>query len=115
MMDASRHILVVDDDGELCELVSTFLGRNGFRVSTAENGAEMRQTLNTARIDLIILDIRMPGEDGLSLCRKLRAEGSIPIIMLTALGSEVDRIVGLEVGADDYLPKPFSTRELLAR
>ena len=114
-MDATRHILIVDDDKELRALLSTFLTRNGFRVSAAENGAAMMQTLGAARIELIILDIMMPGEDGLSLCRKLRANGTIPVIMLTAAGSEVDRVVGLEIGADDYLPKPFSTRELLAR
>ncbi len=114
-MDVTWHVLIVDDDKELRALLSTFLARSGFRVSTAENGAAMMRTLDTARINLVILDIMMPGEDGLSLCRGLRANGAIPIIMLTAVGSEVDRIVGLEMGADDYLPKPFSTRELLAR
>jgi len=114
-MDTTRHILIVDDDKELRALLSTFLTRNGFRVSAAQNGVALMQTLGSARIDLIILDIMMPGEDGLSLCRKLRANGTIPIIMLTAAGSEVDRVVGLEIGADDYLSKPFSTRELLAR
>jgi two-component system OmpR family response regulator len=114
-MDASRHVLIVDDDGELLDLLSAFLRASGFRVSTAENGTAMMQTLNTARIDLIVLDIKMPGEDGLSLCRRLRPTSQIPIIMLTAFGSETDRVVGLEIGADDYVPKPFSTRELLAR
>jgi two-component system OmpR family response regulator len=114
-MDGVKHILVVDDDIEIRELLSDFLARNGFRVTAAPNGAAMMQTLGTVRIDLVILDIMMPGEDGLSLCRRLRANGSMPIIMLTAAGGETDRIVGLEVGADDYLPKPFSTRELLAR
>jgi two-component system, OmpR family, response regulator len=114
-MDMTRHILVVDDDGELLELLETFFTRNGFRVSTAENGVAMMQALNTSCVDLIILDITMPGEDGWSLCRKLRANRAIPIIMLTAHGTEVDRILGLELGADDYVPKPFSTRELLAR
>jgi two-component system OmpR family response regulator len=114
-MDTTRHVLIVDDDKELRALLSTFLARNGFRVTGAENGTAMMRTLDTARIDLIILDIMMPGEDGLSLCRRLRASGTIPIIMLTAVGNEVDRVVGLEMGADDYLPKPFSTRELLAR
>jgi two-component system, OmpR family, response regulator len=84
-------------------------------VTVAPNGAAMMQTRGIDRIDLVILDIMMPGEDGLSLCRRLRANGSMPIIMLTAAGGETDRIVGLEVGADDYVPKPFSTRELLAR
>jgi two-component system, OmpR family, response regulator len=115
MTDIVRHILVVDDDTELLEIVSSFLEANGYRVSVADGSAAMRQILSAARVDLIILDIIMPGEDGLTLCRKLRAEGSIPIIMLTALGHEVDRIIGLEMGADDYIPKPFSTRELLAR
>ena len=114
-MDGVKHILVVDDDIEIRELLSDFLARNGFRVTAAPNGAAMMQTLGTVRIDLVILDIMMPGEDGLSLCRRLRANGSMPIIMLTAAGGETDRIVGLEMGADDYLPKPFSTRELLAR
>lgn len=114
-MDGSRHILIVDDDKELRALVSTFLARNGYRVSEAHNGAAMMHTLAAAQIDLVILDIMMPGEDGLSLCRRLRVNGTIPIIMLTAVGGETDRVVGLEMDADDYLPKPFSTRELLAR
>ena len=114
-MDGTPHILVVDDDSELRKLLSDFLSRSGYRVSVAQNGAAMMQTLGAARIDLIVLDIMMPGEDGLSLCRRLRAAGNIPVIMLTAMGSEMDRVVGLEMGADDYLGKPFSTRELLAR
>jgi two-component system OmpR family response regulator len=114
-MDGSRHILVVDDDKELRALLSTFLGRSGYRVSVAQNGAMMMQTLAAARVDLVILDVMMPGDDGLSLCRRLRVAGAMPIIMLTAMGTETDRVVGLEMGADDYLPKPFSTRELLAR
>lgn len=115
VMDASQHILIVDDDSEIRDILSGFLVRHGFRVSTAENGTAMMQTMNTARLDLIVLDIRMPGEDGRSLCRRLRTTSQIPIIMLTALGSETDRVVGLELGADDYLPKPFSAHELLAR
>ena len=114
-MDTTRHILVVDDDTELCDLLSGVLLKNGFRVSVAANGRAMARTLRAAQIDLIILDILMPGEDGLSLCRRLRADGTIPIIMLTARGSEVDRVVGLEMGADDYLVKPFGISELLAR
>jgi two-component system OmpR family response regulator len=114
-MDGVKHILVVDDDIEIRGLLSDFLARNGYRVTVAPNGVAMMKTLGTARIDLVILDIMMPGEDGLSLCRRLRADSTIPIIMLTAAGGETDRIVGLEMGADDYLPKPFSTRELLAR
>jgi two-component system OmpR family response regulator len=114
-MDESRHILVVDDDRELRGLLSRFLTGNGFRVSVAQDAAAMTQTMSAARIDLIILDIMMPGEDGLSVCRRLRANGTIPIIMLTAKGSEFDRVAGLEIGADDYLAKPFSIHELLAR
>jgi two-component system OmpR family response regulator len=115
VMNGTRHILVVDDDHELRALIATFLARSGYRVSLAPNGAAMMQALAASRIDLIILDIMLPGEDGLTLCRRLRANGTMPIIMLTALGEETERIVGLEMGADDYLPKPFSTRELLAR
>jgi two-component system OmpR family response regulator len=107
--------LVVDDDEELRGLLSLFLTGNGFRVSVAQDAAAMTQTMSAARIDLIILDIVMPGEDGLSICRRLHANGTIPIIMLTAKGSEFDRVVGLEIGADDYLSKPFSIHELLAR
>ena len=103
-MDGSQHILVVDDDKELRSLLARFLTGNGFRVSVAQDGAAMTQTMSAARIDLIILDIMMPGEDGLSICRRLRANGTIPIIMLTARGSEFDRVLGLEMGADDYLP-----------
>src|SRR6516164_5187069 len=114
-MDGLPHILVVDDDRELRGLLTQFLTSNGLRVSVAHDAAAMTQTLSAARIDLIILDIMMPGEDGLSICRRLRANGTIPIIMLTARGTEIDRIVGLEIGADDYLPKPFSVHELLAR
>lgn len=110
------HILVVEDDRETRDLVARYLSGRGFRVSSAKNGAEMRQSLETGNFSLILLDLMLPGEDGLSLCRRLRAEKSnIPIIMLTALGEEADRIVGLESGADDYLPKPFSPRELVAR
>lgn len=114
-MDATQHLLIVDDDQEIRALLSNFLTRRGYRVSLAQNGATMMQTLASARIDLVILDIMLPGEDGLSLCRRLRADGTLPIIMLTAVDEETDRIVGLEMGADDYLTKPFSARELLAR
>jgi len=114
-MEVTQHILIVDDDREIRSLLSDSLTSSGYRVSVAANGAAMMQTLSAARIDLIVLDITMPGEDGLSICRRLRATGTVPIIMLTSMSGEVDRIIGLEVGADDYLPKPFSTRELLAR
>lgn len=119
MSDKTPHILVVDDDREIRDLLSRFLQKHGLRASTAADGREMRRVLGDARIDLIVLDIMLPGETGLSLCAQLRAEDGpnrlIPIIMLTAAGDETDRIVGLEMGADDYLPKPFNPRELLAR
>ena len=114
-MPTAPHILIVDDHREIRELVSRALTKEGFRVSAAADGRAMRKALADGRIDLILLDLMMPGEDGLSLCRALRAESNIPIIMLTAKGDEVDRVVGLEVGADDYLPKPFGSRELIAR
>jgi len=114
-METQPHILVVDDHREIRELVQRFLGDHGYRVSTAANGVEMKKVVADAAIDLIVLDLMMPGEDGLTLCRNLRAESDIPIIMLTAMGEETDRIIGLEMGADDYLAKPFNPRELLAR
>ncbi|MEE9251366.1 MAG: response regulator [Alphaproteobacteria bacterium] len=114
-MDGSPHLLVVDDDREIRDLLARFLSKHGYRVATARDGREMRRSLADWRIDLIILDLMLPGEDGLALCRQLRANSGIPIIMLTAMGEETDRIVGLEMGADDYLPKPFNPRELLAR
>jgi len=114
-MQGAAHILVVDDHREIRDLVSRALSKDGFRVSTAADGRAMRKILADSRIDLILLDLMLPGEDGLSLCRSLRAESNIPIIMLTAKGDEVDRVVGLEMGADDYLAKPFGSRELIAR
>jgi two-component system, OmpR family, response regulator len=114
-MDRSAHILVVDDDKEIRNLLSKFLAKNGFRVSVAADGREMRRVLAEAKIDLIVLDLMLPGESGLTLCGQLRATTSTPIIMLTAVSEETDRIIGLEMGADDYLPKPFNPRELLAR
>lgn len=114
-MSSSAHILFVEDDPEIRSLVGDFLGANGFRVSVARDGREMDRVLHVSRIDLLILDIMLPGEDGLSLCRRVRGEGTMPVIMLTARGSEIERVVGLEMGADDYLTKPFSTHELLAR
>ena len=109
------HLLVVDDDAELRNLLRDYLGQAGYRVTAVADGRQMRQAMDTAPFDLVILDIMLPGEDGLSLCRRLRAGSRIPIPMLTARGDEVDRIVGLEMGADDYLSKPFNPRELLAR
>jgi two-component system OmpR family response regulator len=114
-MPREPGILVVDDDGEILSLVARFLRANGFRVHTARNGPEMGEALRHAAIDLIVLDLMLPGRNGLDLCRDLRRTSSIPVIMLTAKGEETDRIIGLEVGADDYLPKPFNPRELLAR
>ena len=114
-MEASPHLLVVDDHREIRDLLAKFMGKHGFRVTTAADGQAMRKTLEASRVDLIILDLMLPGEDGLVLCRELRARSTIPIIMLTAMGEDMDRIVGLEMGADDYVSKPFSARELLAR
>ena len=114
-MQDSPHILIVDDHRDIRDLVSRALTREGFRVSTAGDGKAMRQALADARIDLIILDLMLPGEDGFTLCRAVRAESNIPIIMLTAKGDEIDRVVGLELGADDYIAKPFGSRELIAR
>lgn len=114
-MTAGPHILVVDDHREIRELVSRALVKEGYRVSAAGDGKAMRKVLADGRIDLILLDLMLPGEDGLSLCRALRAESNVPIIMLTAKGEEVDRVIGLELGADDYMSKPFGKRELVAR
>ena len=112
---APPHILVVEDDREISALVARYLRGNDCRVSLAADGREMDRVLGEARIDLVVLDLMLPGEDGLSLCRRLRGGSSIPILMLTAKSEEIDRIVGLETGADDYLAKPFNPRELLAR
>jgi two-component system OmpR family response regulator len=109
------HILIVDDDSEIRDLLSRFLSKHDFRVTTAKDGREMAQALKDWKIDLIVLDLMMPGDDGLTLCRQVRAESDMPIIMLTAMGEDVDRIIGLEVGADDYIAKPFNPRELSAR
>lgn len=114
-MSTTEHILVVDDDPEIRGLLKAYLEKNGFRVSAVADGKAMWQTLDRGRIDLVILDIMLPGDDGLVLCRDLRARSELPIIMLTARDEDMDRIVGLEMGADDYLPKPFNPRELLAR
>jgi two-component system OmpR family response regulator len=114
-MSGAPHILIVDDHREIRDLVSRALTKEGFRVSTAADGRAMRKALSDSRIDLILLDLMLPGEDGLSLCRTVRGDSNIPIIMLTAKGDEVDRVIGLEMGADDYLPKPFGSRELIAR
>ncbi len=102
------HILVVEDDREISALVARYLRANECRVSVAGDGREMDRVLADARVDLIVLDLMLPGEDGLSLCRRLRASSQVPILMLTAKSEEIDRIVGLEIGADDYLGKPFN-------
>lgn len=114
-LSPSAHILIVDDDREIRDLLSRFLSRHGYRISVAGDGRAMRRVVADAAVDLVILDVMLPGEDGLSLCRGLRATSAVPIVMLTAIGEDVDRIVGLELGADDYVAKPFNPRELLAR
>lgn len=114
-MSDNAHILVVDDQQEICDVVQEYLTGEGYRVSTAHDGGGMRRVLGQTPIDLVILDLMLPGEDGLTLARQLRTESQIGIIILTGRGETVDRIIGLEMGADDYLPKPFHLRELLAR
>jgi two-component system OmpR family response regulator len=114
-MATTDHILIVDDELELRRLLSDYLQKSGYRVSTAADGKAMQAALDGARVDLIVLDLMLPGEDGLTLCRDLRSQSQVPVIMLTARGEQTDRIVGLEMGADDYVAKPFSPRELLAR
>jgi two-component system, OmpR family, response regulator len=110
-----QRLLVVDDDREIRDLLSALLTRRGYKVVTARDEHEMRQILESSRVNLIILDLMLPGKDGLTICRELRATKAIPIIILTSRGEPMDRIVGLEMGADDYLPKPFEVRELEAR
>ena len=114
-MTATPHILVVDDHPDIREPLAKYLETHGFRATPADGAATARRVLKDSAIDLVVLDIMMPGEDGLSLCRHLRETTRLPVILLTAMGEETDRIVGLEMGADDYVPKPFSPRELLAR
>ena len=109
------QLLVVDDDPGIRELLGIYLGKEGFRVAAVEDGKSMDAWLAENTADLVILDLMLPGEDGLSLARRLRSDHKLPILMISARGDEIDRIVGLEVGADDYLPKPFNPRELLAR
>jgi len=114
-MNDLTEILVVDDDREIARLVTEFLVQHGFNVTAVNEGRSARQALTERQFDIVLLDLMLPGEDGLSLCRFLRETTSLPIIMLTAMDSETDRVVGLEMGADDYVTKPFSARELLAR
>jgi two-component system, OmpR family, response regulator len=111
----TAHLLVVDDDRETCDLIRGFFERHGYRVSAAHDEASMMERLRGHAVDLIILDVMLPGRDGLQLCRELRARSKVPIIMVTAINEPADRIVGLELGADDYVAKPFEPRELLAR
>ena len=115
MTQSADKVLVVDDDAEIRDLLSHYLREQGYEVSTAGNGEEMWAALRLGEPDIVVLDLMLPGEDGLTLCRNLRATSDTPVIMLTARGHETDRIVGLEMGADDYLPKPFNPRELTAR
>src|SRR5258708_24223841 len=108
-------ILIVEDDPEISRLIADFMRREGFEVVCAGDGKAMDAVLTRLRPDILILDLMLPGEDGLSICRRMRASDTVPILMLTAKSDEIDRVVGLEMGADDYLAKPFSSRELLAR
>jgi len=115
-MSTQDHVLVVDDDAEIRDLLSQYLQKNGYRVTAVAGGKGMWTELERGgRVDIVVLDLMLPGDDGLTLCRNLRARSEVPVIMLTARGEETDRVVGLEMGADDYLAKPFSPRELLAR
>lgn len=113
--NSAPQILLVEDDAEISTLISSFLRQYGFQVAVAVDGREADRILAAQQIDILALDIMLPGEDGLSLCRRIRANSNVPILILTALGSETDRIVGLEAGADDYISKPFNQHELLAR
>ncbi|MCE1186391.1 two-component system response regulator OmpR [Zoogloea sp.] len=116
MEKQSYRVLVVDDDVRLRDLLKRYLGEQGFNVKVVNDAAQMDRALLREHFDIMVLDLMLPGEDGLSICRRLRGtDNSIPIVMLTAKGDDVDRIVGLEMGADDYLPKPFNPRELVAR
>lgn len=114
-MQASPHIAVVDDHRDIRDLVGKYLSQQGFRISLADGGPALRRILERNALDLIVLDVMMPGEDGISLCREVRRSTQLPIIFLTAMAEETDRIIGLELGADDYVLKPFNPRELLAR
>jgi two-component system OmpR family response regulator len=114
-MDTNEHILVVDDDTEICASLDSYLSKNGYRVSSLNSGDGLTELLETGDIDLLILDLMLPGKDGLELTNEVRRGFDLPVIMLTGRGDDIDRIIGLEMGADDYLPKPFNPRELLAR
>ncbi len=114
-METMPHILVVDDDREIRDLLARFLERHRFRVTAVRDGRDARRAWPTGHFQLVVLDLMLPGESGLDLARWMRSQGDVPIVMLTAMGEETDRIIGLELGADDYVPKPFNPRELLAR
>ena len=115
MTEQSAHIVVVDDDDDIRSSLAKYLRKHGFRVSVAANGEELNQVLSTANADLLVLEIMLPGDDGLTICRRVLETRQLPIIFLTALAEDIDRILGLELGADDYVTKPFNPRELLAR
>ena len=115
MEPSSPHVLIVDDHQDIRDLLAKYLAKHGLRVSTADGGVALKRQLKASAVDLVVLDIMMPGEDGLSLCRHLRETTEIPVILLTALAEDTDRVIGLEIGADDYVTKPFNPRELLAR
>ncbi len=114
-MSDRPHLLIVDDDREIRSLLAQYLEKHDFRTTAVADGKEMRRTLERSHVDLVVLDLMLPGEDGLSLCRELRTRSQVPVVMLTARGEDVDRIIGLELGADDYVAKPFNPRELLGR
>ena len=114
-MDSLSRIAVVEDDPEISRMVTSYMTEHGFEVMAARSGRDLDRVMSGSKIDCVILDVGLPGEDGLSICRRLRGKSSVPIIMVTGRASETDRIVGLELGADDYLPKPFNPRELVAR
>ncbi|WP_298822174.1 response regulator transcription factor [uncultured Roseibium sp.] len=114
-MHKPPHILIVEDDSEIGLLIKRHFVANEFKVTLAQDGAEMDRLLASNRVDLILLDLMLPGEDGISICRRLRATSAVPIIIVSAKNEDIDRVVGLEVGADDYVPKPFNPRELIAR
>lgn len=114
-MNDNRQILIIDDDSGICRMLTRYLNEQGFESECVNDGIQMDQWLENHQPNLILLDLMLPGEDGLSIARRLRSASSIPIIMLTAKGEDIDRIIGLEIGADDYLAKPFNPRELLAR
>jgi two-component system OmpR family response regulator len=114
-MDSVSRVAVVEDDPEISRMMTNYMADHGFEVTAARNGQDLDRLMLGVKIDCVILDVGLPGEDGLSICRRLRGKSSVPIIMVTGRGSDTDRIVGLEVGADDYLPKPFNPRELVAR